>query len=116
VEAAAEMRTADALMIFQASNCNHQIPAKIYEYMYSQKPILALTDRQGDTGQLLASVDVQSIADLENVTEIKELIRTFLPTVKHGSAFVVSRRDARRYSRKSLTSELRDVLVRATTG
>src|SRR5690606_24305972 len=66
LEAISEMRRADALMVFQAQNCNDQIPAKVYEYMYCQKPILALTEPQGDTGQLLNSVGVQSIAKLED--------------------------------------------------
>ena len=28
----AEQLAADGLLLFQAANCNHQIPAKLYEY------------------------------------------------------------------------------------
>jgi hypothetical protein len=113
-EAVAEMRTADALMIFQASNCNDQIPAKVYEYMYCQKPILALTDPAGDTGKLLSSVGVGGIAHLESSDEIKEHLTTFLRHLQTGSAFIVSEKDALRFSRKSLTGKINGVLTRAT--
>jgi len=44
-----EMLTADGLLLFQAAMCNHQIPAKLYEYLRAGRPILALTDAAGDT-------------------------------------------------------------------
>src|SRR5262245_20192410 len=44
---------ADALLLFQGASCNHQIPAKVYEYLRVAKPILALTDHGGDTAALL---------------------------------------------------------------
>ena len=34
-----EMLTADGLLIFQASNCNHQTPAKLYEYFRARRPV-----------------------------------------------------------------------------
>ena len=39
-----EMLAADGLLILQASNCNAQVPAKLYEYLRAKRPILALTD------------------------------------------------------------------------
>ncbi|HEY7787908.1 MAG TPA: glycosyltransferase, partial [Casimicrobiaceae bacterium] len=44
-----EMMRADGLLILQAANCNDQIPAKLYEYLRSGRPIIALTDPTGDT-------------------------------------------------------------------
>ena len=111
-EAIDEMRQVDALLIFQASNCNDQIPAKVYEYMYCQKPILALTDPIGETGKLLSSVGVKSIARLDSSKEIRQAIRVFLEQLQAGNAFVVPETDAIRFSRKSLTEELNNVLLR----
>ncbi|MBF1165907.1 MAG: glycosyltransferase, partial [Dechloromonas agitata] len=48
-QALAEMLDADGLLVMQAANCNEQIPAKIYEYLRANRPILTLTDPQGDT-------------------------------------------------------------------
>jgi glycosyltransferase involved in cell wall biosynthesis len=39
-----EMLEADGLLLFQGANCDHQIPAKIYEYLRVQRPLLALTN------------------------------------------------------------------------
>ena len=56
--AVAEMLSADGLLIFQASNCNHQIPAKVYEYFRAKRPIFAMTDPKGDTASLLKSMGI----------------------------------------------------------
>lgn len=49
-EALIEILSVDALLLLQADNCDYQIPAKAYEYIKAQKPVLALTTEQGDTG------------------------------------------------------------------
>jgi len=50
------------LLLLQASNCNSQIPAKVYEYLRAGKPILALTDPEGDTATLLRNLGINTIA------------------------------------------------------
>ena len=52
-EALAEMMRADGLLVLQASNCNEQIPVKLYEYLRCGRPIIGLTDPLGDTAALL---------------------------------------------------------------
>lgn len=110
-----EMAAVDALLVFQAQNCNQQIPAKVYEYMRCQKPILALTDPEGETGQLLRSVGVQSIALLEAKDEIQRAVEQFIEQLSSGTAFVVSESDAARFSRESLTADLDRALREAIT-
>src|SRR5689334_12215337 len=41
-ESLIEMLNADGLLIFQAANCNLQIPAKLYECLRARRPIFAL--------------------------------------------------------------------------
>ena len=55
-EALEEYLSSDALLLMQAANCEHQIPAKTYEYFRLGKPILALTSETGDTAALLREV------------------------------------------------------------
>lgn len=107
-----EMMEVDALMLFQADNCNDQIPAKIYEYMFCRKPILAFTDPEGETGRLLSSVGVRSIAKLEDRVAIENELRVFLHQLQAGKAFVVSQEAAGRFSRKTLTGDLSNLLNR----
>jgi glycosyltransferase involved in cell wall biosynthesis len=75
-EALAEMLRADGLLVMQASNCNEQIPAKIYEYLRAGRPILGLTDRTGDTGSVLRNAGIEQIASLDSPEEIAALILT----------------------------------------
>ncbi|MEE8106621.1 MAG: glycosyltransferase [Planctomycetota bacterium] len=77
-EALCEMLHADGLLLFQAANCNHQIPAKVYEYIRAARPVLALTDRAGDTASMLLQNGVESIAALDSVDEIESCLRAFL--------------------------------------
>lgn len=77
-EALAEMLSADVLLVMQARNCNQQIPAKIYEYLRSRKPILGLTDPDGDTAGVLREAGCTAIAKLDVVEEIYSQLRLLL--------------------------------------
>ena len=113
VKALEEMKAADALLLFQADNCNAQIPAKVYEYMYCRKPILAFADPAGETGTLLRSVGVHSIAKLEEPRQIEDKLKDFLEQMRTGEAFVVAEDDVARFSRQSRSSELNRVLMQS---
>lgn len=113
IAALEEMRSTSALMIFQADNCNDQIPAKIYEYMYCRKPILAFTDPEGETGRLLGELGVEHIVKLEDERQIEQTLKDFLPRLARDRAFVIPDGAVTRYSRASLSSELAGVLARA---
>jgi len=81
-EALAEMMRADALLVLQASNCNDQIPAKIYEYFRSGRPLVGLTDPKGDTAHVLASMGSKYVAPLDR----PELILAMLETLMRDAA------------------------------
>ena len=74
-------------MLFQADNCNDQIPAKTYEYLYAQKPVLGFTDPEGETGKLLHSVGIRSVAKLEDSAEIENQIMTFVNQLRDKYGF-----------------------------
>jgi len=110
VDALAETMTADGLLLFQAANCNHQIPAKLYEYLRAGRPILALTDAAGDTAATLRDAGVQSIAQLDQREDIVAHLTKFLTDLENGSAMLVSRELASRYSRRSQARQLAALL------
>ncbi len=99
--ALAEMLRADGLLIFQASNCNHQIPAKLYEYFRAQKPVMALTDAAGDTAATLKEAGLNCIASLNDQAEIAATFHEFLIQVRAGSAEVADVRVTEKYSRQA---------------
>jgi hypothetical protein len=106
-QALAEMLSADGLLIFQAANCNWQIPAKLYECLRARRPIFALTDPQGDTATVLKT-EGGTIARLNSKRDIAAGLLKFLSTLADRKDVVNSRIES--YSRKSRTRELAEVL------
>jgi glycosyltransferase involved in cell wall biosynthesis len=117
-EALREMHESDYLMLFQAANCNRQIPAKLYEYLYVSRPIIGFTDRTGDTGRLLTDLGIETVAALDDTSEIKSLIMKAVRSAGENSTFVPARADVMRFSRagttETLAALLDDVIERGT--
>ena len=109
-----EMMEADGLLLFQASNCNHQIPAKVYEYFRAKRPILALTDPAGDTAGLLARCGLRTIARLDSASDIRIALMKFLTSLAENSYHLVSEDIVRMYSRKSQTNALAKLFSNTT--
>lgn len=85
-EALAEMMAVDALLVIQASNCNAQIPAKIYEYLRAGKPILGLTDPEGDTATVLHQAGIHSVARLDSADAIAKELMALMAALKDARA------------------------------
>ena len=113
-EALAEMMSVDGLLILQAGNCNNQIPAKLYEYLRAQRPVLALTDPVGDTAEKLRSVGIDTIAPLDSKEAIIEELRRFIVLLKEGRAPVAPMEKIRSCSREAGTKELAKLLDAVT--
>ncbi|MCW5662468.1 MAG: glycosyltransferase [Piscinibacter sp.] len=83
-EALAEMLRADGLVLMQGSNCNEQIPAKLYEYVRAGRPLLGLADPNGDSGRTLRRFGVKHIATLESAGEIESALLGFVDALATG--------------------------------
>jgi glycosyltransferase involved in cell wall biosynthesis len=82
-----EMLRADGLLLFQAANCNHQIPAKVYEYLRARKPVVVLTDPTGDTARVVLDAGMGgSIVSLDDPEAISTCIDGFLEAIRGGRA------------------------------
>ncbi|MCK9606061.1 MAG: glycosyltransferase [Methylomonas sp.] len=101
--ALAEMLSVDGLLVFQASNCNHQIPAKIYEYLRAKRPILALTDPQGDTASVLRAAGITTIVPLDDQVAIAGLLRDFVTDTQGLKDVIASEATIAEHSRQSRT-------------
>jgi glycosyltransferase involved in cell wall biosynthesis len=111
-----EMRTADALMVLQGSLCNRQIPAKVYEYLAAEKPVLCLADPRGDTGLLFRELGLPADAALEDVPAIEHAVDRFIVELKSGRAKVLDRDAISGMSRRSRARELVAVLDQVAGG
>jgi len=108
-----EMLRADALLVLQASNCNEQIPAKIYEYLRARRPLVALTDPIGDTAGVVRDAGLDTIAPLDSADRIADLLERFLSDMKTGRARLPSADFVADASRRGRTRELAGLLERA---
>lgn len=113
VAALEEMLRADGLLLLQASNCNAQIPAKLYEYLRARRPILALTDPDGDTARTLRAAGAGRIARLDSAADIEVELPRFLEEIRSGTARVPPEETVARYSRQSQAGEFARLLDRA---
>lgn len=108
--ALAEMLTVDGLLVFQAANCNHQIPAKLYEYLRARRPILALTDPAGDTAQVLFDAGLYGVVSLDDKQAIMEKMETFLQEIKQHRNKIASDASISEHSRQARTQRLAELL------
>jgi glycosyltransferase involved in cell wall biosynthesis len=105
-DALQEMLRVDGLLLFQAASCNHQIPAKIYEYYRSGRPILGLVDPDGISAKMLSDAKARHIADIASAEDIAKTIPRFLESLSAGLEPGISKQFAMKHSRKSRTKEL----------
>jgi len=106
-EALVEMHRADGLLVLQASNCNEQIPAKVYEYLRARRPLLALTDPSGDTADVLRRCRIRYIAPLDDAGAIQSILPQFMADL---AGALPSERAVAACSRESQTQELAALL------
>jgi glycosyltransferase involved in cell wall biosynthesis len=114
--ALAQMSRADACMVLQGATCNQQIPAKVYEYLYAAKPILALTDAAGDTARLLRDMQVEDIVALDDAHAIRSALPGFLQRLRGAAIAVPERERVMGLSRRATTRTLAHVLEQAAQG
>ena len=105
-----EMMRADGLLLLQALICNHQIPAKLYEYARAGRPILGLTDFAGNTADLLCKLGCAHVADIADAESIYGVLKDFIAQWQAGSLHGVGRELADKCSRRSRTRELAGLL------
>jgi len=105
-EALGEMLGIDALLVMQASNCNAQIPAKLYEYLRAARPILGLTDPIGDTAWALRGAGIKDIVALDSADAIAAALPDFVARLRTGRVAGAQADAVAKASRQSRTHEL----------
>lgn len=109
-EAIQEMVRADGLLVMQASNCNAQIPAKVYEYLRAQQPIIGLTDPAGDTASVIRRAGIDAVAPLDDAEAIASLLDRFAADPTRRTGWVPGAEAVRMASRQARSVELAALL------
>jgi glycosyltransferase involved in cell wall biosynthesis len=102
IEALAEVLSAHGLLLLQGYTSNPAIPAKLYEYIRSGKPILALIDRDGCTYKLMESLGAYQTASIEDSEEIQRRIQAFVGEIELSQAPAVPDAVIKSFSREHL--------------
>ncbi len=113
-EALREMANVDGLLLFQASGCNHQVPAKLYEYLRAQRPIIALTDSVGDTAAVLREAGAANLLPLADADVLQTQLPDMLKRLERNELAVAPADVVSRYSREYGAKQLADILDQVT--
>jgi glycosyltransferase involved in cell wall biosynthesis len=105
-EAIEDCASANGLLLFQAASCNHQIPAKVYEYLRLGHPILALTPHEGDTAVVLRQTGGATIVDLADEEMIVSVLPRFIGEIRNGRHSLPDTEKVRSYARRQQAREL----------
>jgi glycosyltransferase involved in cell wall biosynthesis len=110
-QALQECADADGLLIFQAANCDHQIPAKAYEYLRLRKPILAMSTHTGDTATLLNEAGGATVVKLAEEEDIYSKLPNYLSALRAGTHPLPRLENVQKYARRSQAAELAKCLT-----
>ena len=90
-------------------NIDGVIPGKLYEYLASKRPILAIGKTSGDSAKILEECQAGKIFDFNDVEGLKNYLVSALQQHKKGGLPATSMAPEK-YSRKQLTTELCRIL------
>jgi glycosyltransferase involved in cell wall biosynthesis len=114
-EALAEMRRANVLLLLDPAGRRAGVPAKLYEYLGSGRPVLALAEREGDTAAVLERSGVlHRVAAPRDVSGIRDSLAALGEAVRAGRPVVADPDALRRFTRESLAGDLAQLLTRLT--
>lgn len=109
-EALLEQADADALLLFQGSKFDHQIPAKVYEYLRIGRPIFALLGKGGDTEALLHETGGAKQVALDDVPGIERGLLEFMHSLRDRRAPMANNAVVQGYSRRQGAAVLAGLL------
>lgn len=114
-EALVEQSDADALLLFQGSEFNLQVPAKVYEYFMVGRPVFALVDEAGDTARLIRREGVGVNVDISDADAIARSLVDFIQGVDENRYRSLAGADLEKYSRREGARQLLQLIERVSS-
>lgn len=111
-ESLRELSTADVLLLLQASDDTVDlVPAKLYEYLRAQKPVLALVRGGGAVSEILQQTSGGWTADPSDITALDQALAEIVSAWRNDTleAMHTDMAKLRRFDRRALAGELADV-------
>jgi glycosyltransferase involved in cell wall biosynthesis len=98
------------LLLNRSENAKWILPGKMYEYMFTGKPILTLGDTESDVQDLLKECDAGEVFDFDDKEKIKSFLILAYQDFKKGKLTVKSDKVSL-YTRRSLTEKLSNFMT-----
>lgn len=109
-EARKHQYTGHLLLLIEIDSEAHKgiIPGKIFEYLQSLRPILAIGPQDWDVAKLLPENDLYALRTYQD----KAMIKSFIETIFNGETVISTEIDPtlRKYERKNLTEALSKII------
>lgn len=97
------------ITVNKSGDSKGMVTGKIFEYLMSGRPILAIGPEDGDLANILKETNTGVISTFNNKSDLKKNIEAYYDQFKVGK-LETRERNLKRYSRKSLTKNLVDLL------
>jgi hypothetical protein len=94
----------------RSANARGHIPGKLFEYLASRKPILALGDSQGDAARIIGESGAGVVLEWDDKENIRSRLNSLYDLFRQGKMQLTRAEKIRKYQRQELTRQLIDVL------
>lgn len=110
-EAVSQQRSSQVLLLIEinAEITKSIIPGKLFEYMVSERPILAIGPKDSDFETIIKSTNTGVFHQYDEAEKLKQTILKFYGKYKNSS-LQVQAVGLQQYSRKNLTQQLAEIL------
>ncbi|MBF0422239.1 MAG: glycosyltransferase [Magnetococcales bacterium] len=109
-ESLLEMVAVDGLLLFQGEAFDRLVPAKLFEYLRSGRPVFALVGNRGDARKILEACDAPYIVPLEDRHLIGSNLVTFLDDLVQNRPYTSPGERVKIYSRWAGARALAELL------
>jgi septum formation inhibitor-activating ATPase MinD len=93
------------LLINDAPNAKGIVTGKLYEYLASLRPILAIGPEDGDAAKILAETNAGQTVSFDNKERMKEAIKDLYQRYLEDNLLPYKNKEIEKYSRKALAGE-----------
>jgi glycosyltransferase involved in cell wall biosynthesis len=97
------------LVVNRSKNAKGILTGKVFEYLLSTRPLLAVGPTDGDLAGLLENVGAAPVVDYDDFEGLKNRVRTLYSNFKQGIAEQAPQ--VERYSRSNLTRDLATLMM-----
>ncbi len=92
------------------------LPGKLFEYLASRKPILALTENDTESAALIRETGSGVVVNPDDISQIKRVLYSAYEKYRSGSSVKTDSKSIEKYSRSALTKTLAEVCEEVTAG